>query len=118
MRVVDKPRAVIVAAAVLFGGIYFAEVHQEHASASCRSQYARAFAESITARSGTAGARQDTADALLGGVADLVLHPPKTEADRAAAGARYTALFSAYLKASDAAKATKDDNPYPTFPNC
>lgn len=118
MSAVDKPRALIVAAAVLFGGVYAYEVHQEHAHAACSDAQAKVFIQVLTARSGTSNTRQDAEDALLDGLSVLVLNPPVTPADKARADRGYRMLFGDYAKAAAAFRHTKAASPLPVFPSC
>lgn len=115
---VAEPRAAIVAAAVLFGGVYGYEVHQEHAHAACSDAQARVFIQVLTARSGTSNARQDAEDALLDGLSVLVLNPPMTAADKARAEKATRTLFGDYSDAAAAFRHTKATSPLPVFPSC
>lgn len=119
MPVVDKPRVLIVAASVLFGGLYFAEVHQESARSSCQAKLNHAFIAAITARSGPSDARINALDALLGGVAVLVLNPPETATDKARAAKATRTLFGDYADAAAVFRQTKATSPFPAdTPKC
>lgn len=117
MRVAE-PRALVVAAAVLFGGVYAFEVHQEHAHAACSDAQARVFIQVLTARSGTSNTRQDAEDALLDGLSALVSNPPMNAADKARAEKATRALFGDYAGAAAAFRRTKATSPLPVFPSC
>lgn len=119
MRVVDTPRVLIVAASVLFGGVYFAEVHQQNARADCQAKINHALIGALAARSGPSDARVDALDALLGGLSVLVLNPPMTVADKARAQKATRVLFGDYADAAAAFRRTKAIAPLPVnTPKC
>lgn len=116
---VAEPRALVVAAAVLFGGVYFAQVHQEQARSDCQAKINHAFIGAIGARSGPSDARVDALDALLSGISVLVLNPPMTAADKARAEKATRTLFGDYANAAAAFRQTKATSPLPVnTPKC
>lgn len=97
--------------ALVLGGAYYKQV-------SCQAQYNKAFSKSLVARSEASKVRTDALDAVVGGVGVLILDPPMTAAQKAAAGTTYVNLFSTYQTASLANKKAQADNPYPALPDC
>lgn len=123
MRLADRLKkyagSLIVVYALVFGGIYFAEVHHESDRASCQAQYNRAFAAALTNRAATGNDRTKAQDALLGEVSGLVTAPPaKTKTGQEKASAAFLQAFQDYQAAAAKADQAKTENPYPTFPNC
>lgn len=105
------------ALALLFGGVYFAEVQQEHARASCQTQLNQRFIDVLVIRSASSNTRQDTEDRLLDGLSDAVLNPPAGK-NKAMLDERYQILFREYAAAAAAYRATKESSPLPAFPSC
>lgn len=108
----------IIIVALLAGGSYFKQVHDEQDRATCQAQYNAAFAQNLQIRSELSGARQDAEDNLLTTVASLVLHPAVTAADKARESQDFIHAFQTYEDATAAYNAQKDHNPLPPLPSC
>lgn len=109
---------ILIAIAVLLGGLYFWQVRTESNQTACQASYNTAFAQNLTVRSQLSNARQDAEDALLSSVTLLVLHPATTPAEKAAANTAFVTAFQNYQAADAAYTAQKDANPLPPIPSC
>lgn len=104
----------MIGAAMVFGGVYFAEVAWEHNQAACQGDLNRDFIEALTIRAAPSEVRQDAEDALLGGLSDVVLNPDPTRKEED----RYRALFRKYIDAAATFRGTRDVTPYPPLKPC
>lgn len=109
---------VLIALAVILGGLYFLQVHEESERSTCQASYNTAFAQNLTVRSQLSNARQDAEDALLSSITVLVLHPAVTTTEKAAATTAFVTAFQNYQAADAAYTAQKDANPLPPIPSC
>lgn len=108
----------LIVLAILAGASYFIQVRGIERSFSCQAKYNSAFSQSLTLRSQSSNARQDAVDGLLGGVSTLILSAPKTDEEKAQAGAVYLELFRAYSDAKKENEAARSANPLPVIPDC
>lgn len=108
----------IVLLALVMGGSYFYQVHQEEARAACQTRFNSAFTANLTIRSQLSSERQDAEDSLLVTISSLVLHPGTTAADKQVAARDYVAAFQTYQMANEAYVSSKDAHPLPTLPSC
>lgn len=104
--------------ALLIGGTYFYQVHEESDRAACQAEFNQAFAANLTIRSQLSGQRQDAEDALLTTVSALVLHPAVSAADKLKESQDFTQAFQTYQDATSAYNAQKANNPLPALPSC
>jgi hypothetical protein len=112
--------------AVILGSLYYVQVNDQHDQAkrlseitTCQAEYNKAFTQQLLIRSQFFQAADDTRNALLGGIASLVLAPrptdPKVQAKRDEA---FHDLFTQYLKASDTVENSRKNTPLPQIPDC
>lgn len=104
--------------ALLVGGTYFYQVHQESDRAACQAQFNQAFSANLSIRSQLSGQRQDAEDALLTTVSVNVLHPATTAAGKLKQSQEFTQAFQTYEDATSAYNAQKAANPLPSIPSC
>lgn len=109
---------ILIAIAVLLGGLYLWQVKTESNQTACQASFNDAFARNLTVRSQLSNARQDAEDALLSSITVLVLHPAVTTTEKAAATTAFVTAFQNYQAADAAYTAQKDANPLPPIPSC
>lgn len=109
---------VLIAIAIILGGLYFLQVHEESERSTCQASYNTAFATNLQIRSTLSAQRQDAEDALLSSITTLVLHPAVTAAEKTAANQAFLTAFQNYQAADAAYTAQKDANPLPPIPSC
>lgn len=101
--------AFVITFAVLVGGAYYHDVRVEQHRSACQAKYNVAFVDAFNARAALGKLHADATDSLLGGVADIVLHPSAGD-DK-----KFSGLFTNYVKSQAAYNQAKADNPYPTL---
>lgn len=108
----------LIAAAIAASLIYYADVRDREAKSACQAEYNNTFAQVVTLRAESSGARQSAVDDVILGVGKIVVNPPTTAKEQVKAAKDYQALFQRYAEAVKETDAVRAANPYPRFPNC
>jgi len=112
--------------AVLFGGIYAAEVHHEHVRAhqesvraACQAEYNHAFATQLTERSRLSAAVSEAQTHILSEIGKALSAPPaKSEKEEKARVKAFLKLFSDFDKNTDQISKDRAATPLPPIPDC
>lgn len=104
--------------AIVSGIFYYGNVKKQQDVTECQAQYNQVFAQVLTLRSQFSNDRQEAVDNVIAGVGQIILHPPTTAKERAAAGKKYTNLFRTFEMVSKANEEARAANPLPAIPDC
>lgn len=122
----DNVPWIVMALAIIFGGVYAVEVHQEHVRAhkaavfaNCQSEYNKAFATQLIERSRLSTATSDAQTHILSEIGKALAAPPTTDAKvQAKRVAAFFDLFTQFDKNTDQIAADRLATPLPPIPDC
>lgn len=108
----------LIAVAIAMSVVYYNDVRDREAASRCQASFNSTFAQVVTLRAESSGARQAALDELIGKIGTVVASPPTTAKQQRAQAAEYRALFKRYAEVVAEADQVRSENPYPAFPQC